>query len=126
MHPTNQLEVLSVDAKLATPSPDCCIGPLKASSLESSASHRHSWVPQSEKSRWLGALKVSKSISWRRWRCLGLSILHVEHGLLHGLKHLSLHHQNLLEGQGRVGSIIVLSIVLGVDVAVPCVDHLKN
>jgi hypothetical protein len=29
---------------------------------------------------------------------LGLSILHVDHGLLYSLKHLSLHHQNLLQG----------------------------
>jgi hypothetical protein len=80
----------------------------------------------------LGALKVSKSISWRWWWCLGLSILHVDHSLLHSLKHLSLHHQNLLYGQWQVGSVVVLSIVvLGIvvistDVAVPCVDHLKN
>jgi hypothetical protein len=57
--------------------------------------------------------------------------LHVDNGLLHGLKHLSLHHQHLLQGRWRVGSIVVLnivvhSIVLSVDVAVPCVDHLKN
>jgi hypothetical protein len=35
MHPTNQLQALSVDAKLATPSLDGCIGPLEASSLQS-------------------------------------------------------------------------------------------
>jgi hypothetical protein len=76
-------------------------------------------------SRLLGALKVSKSIPRRR--CLGLSILYVDHGLLHGLKHLSLHHQKLLQGRWRVGSIVVLSIVvLGVGVTVPCVDYLKN
>jgi hypothetical protein len=58
---------------------------------------------------------------------LRLSILYVDHGLLHGFKHLSLHHQNLLEGRWRVGSVVVPSIViLSVDVAVPCVDHLKN
>jgi hypothetical protein len=79
----------------------------------------------------LGALKASKSISWQQGRCLVLSILHVDHGLLHGLKHLSLHHQNLLQGRSRVGSVVVLSIdvcsiILGVGVAIPCVDHLKN
>jgi hypothetical protein len=79
----------------------------------------------------LGVLKVSKSISWQWGRCLGLSILHVDHGLLHDLKHLSLHHQNLLQGRWQVGSIVVLNIVvrnivLCVDDAVPCVDHLKN
>jgi hypothetical protein len=45
---------------------------------------------------------------------------------LHGLEHLSLHHQNLLQGQGRqwwrVGSVVVLSV----GVAAPCVGHLKN
>jgi hypothetical protein len=56
-----------------------------------------------------------------------LSILHVDHGLLHGLKHLSLYHQNLLQGQWQVDSIVVLNIVvLSIDIAVPCVDHLKN
>jgi hypothetical protein len=63
---------------------------------------------------------------------MGLSILHVDHGLLHGLKYLSLHHQNMLQGQWQVGSVVVLSIVvhsiviLDVGVVVPCVDHLKN
>jgi hypothetical protein len=38
-----------------------------------------------------------------------------------------LHHQNLLQGQWWVGSVVVLSIVVpGVSVSVPCVDHLKN
>jgi hypothetical protein len=60
-----------------------------------------------------------------------LSILHIDHGLLHSVKHLRLHHQNLLQGWYRVGSIVVVSIVvrdivLGVGVAVPCVGHLKN
>jgi hypothetical protein len=73
-------------------------------------------------SRRLGALKVSKSISWWRWWWLGLRILYIDHGLLHSLKHLSLHHQNLLQGRWWVSSIVVL----GVGVAVPCVDHLKN
>jgi hypothetical protein len=83
-------------------------------------------------SRQLSVLKVSKSISSRWWRCLRLSILHVDHGLLHGLKHLSLHHQNLLQGQWWVGSVVVLNIVvrsivvLSVVVALPCVDHLKD
>jgi hypothetical protein len=78
-------------------------------------------------SRRLGALKVSKSISWQCWRCSGLSIVHVDHGLLHSLKHLSLHHQNLLQGRWQVVSVVVLSfVVLGVGVAVPGVDHLKN
>jgi hypothetical protein len=72
-------------------------------------------------------MKVSKSIPQWRWRRLLLSILHVDHGLFYGLKHLSLHHQNLLQGWWLVGSIVILSIiVLGIGVAVPCVDHLKN
>jgi hypothetical protein len=72
-------------------------------------------------SRQLGALKASKSISWLQGRSLRLSILHFDHGLLHDLKHLSLHHQNLLQGRWRVSSI-----VLSVDVVVPCVNHLKD
>jgi hypothetical protein len=63
----------------------------------------------------------------RQWQRLELSILYVGHGLLHDLKHLSLHHQNLLHGRWRVGSVVVLSIiVLDVSVTIPCVDHLKN
>jgi hypothetical protein len=56
----------------------------------------------------------------------------VDHGPQHGLKHLSLHHQNLLQSWWQVGSIVVLSIVvlsivvLDVDITVPYVDHLKN
>jgi hypothetical protein len=52
--------------------------------------------------------------------------MHVDHGPLHGLKHLSLHHQNLLHSWWRVDSVVVLSIVLGVGVVVPCVGHLKD
>jgi hypothetical protein len=85
------------------------------------------WLNRVRESRQFGALKVSNSISWRWWRRLGLSILHVDHGLLHGLKHLSLHHQNLLQGWQWVGSFVVLNIIiLGVSVAVPCVVNLKN
>jgi hypothetical protein len=75
-------------------------------------------------SMWLGVLKFSKSIPWRWWWLLVLSILYVDHGLLHGLKHLSLYRQYLLKSwwgwQRRIGSIVVLSVV-----AVPCVGHLR-
>jgi hypothetical protein len=30
---------------------------------------------------------------------VGHGLLHVDHALLYGLEHLSLHHQNLLQGQ---------------------------
>jgi hypothetical protein len=74
-------------------------------------------------SRWLGVMKVSKSVPHRWWWCLVLSILHVNHGLLHSLKHLSLQHQNLLQGRwGWVGSVVVLSV----GITVPCVGHLKS
>jgi hypothetical protein len=69
-------------------------------------------------SRRLGPLKVSKSISWRRWWRLVLNIMHVDHGL----EHLSLHHQDMLQGRWRFDSIVVL----GVGVAVPCVGHLDK
>jgi hypothetical protein len=35
-----------------------------------------------------------------------LSILHVDHDLLHSMKHLILHHQNLLQGWWWVGSVV--------------------
>jgi hypothetical protein len=47
------------------------------------------WLQSMRKGWRLGALKISKPIPQRRQR-LGLSML-VDHGLLHGLKHLCLH-----------------------------------
>jgi hypothetical protein len=60
--------------------------------------------------------------------------LHVDHGLLHGLKYLCLHSQHLLKsrrrGWWRVGLIVVvvvLPIVLSVvGNTVPCVGDLKH
>jgi hypothetical protein len=59
-------------------------------------------------------------------------MLHIDHGLLHGLEHLCLHSQHLLKswqrGWRQVGIIVVvLPIVLSVVVGgtVPCVGHLK-
>jgi hypothetical protein len=82
------------------------------------------------KGRLLGALKISKPIPRWRWRRLRLSSLHVDHGLLHSLKHLCLHNQHLLKSRWRewqrIGIPVVLSVVVPVVVvAVPCVDHLK-
>jgi hypothetical protein len=61
-----------------------------------------------------------------------LCCLHVDHGLLYGLKHLCLHHQHMLKsrrrGWRRVDILVVLSIVVPVVVIVvivPCVVHLK-
>jgi hypothetical protein len=58
---------------------------------------------------------------------LRLGSLHVDHGLLHSLKHLCLHNQHLLKsrrrGWWRVDVLVVLSIVVPVVVvvAIPCV-----
>jgi hypothetical protein len=58
---------------------------------------------------------------------LRLSSLHVDHDLLHSLKHLCLHNQHFLKSRWRVwrwvDNLVVLSIV--VVVVVPCVGHLK-
>jgi hypothetical protein len=59
--------------------------------------------------------------------------MYVEQGLLHGLKHLCLHNQHLLNsrrrGWWRVDILVVLSVVVPVVVVVvvagSCVDHLK-
>jgi hypothetical protein len=62
---------------------------------------------------------------------LRLSRLHVDHCLLHSLKHLCLHNQHLLKsrrrGWRRVDILVVLTVVVPVVivVAVPCVGHLK-
>jgi hypothetical protein len=70
--------------------------------------------------------KISKSIPrWHWWR-LVLSIPHVDHGLLYGLKHLSLHHQNLLQVWWWVGVVVLTIIDLDIGVMVPCIDHMKN
>jgi hypothetical protein len=75
-------------------------------------------------------MKISKPIPERRWRCLRLSSLHVDHGLLHSLKHLCLYNQHLLKsrwrGWWRVDIMVVLSVVVPIVVVViPCVGHLK-
>jgi hypothetical protein len=88
------------------------------------------WLHSMRKGRWRSALKISKPIPQRRWRCLRLSSLHVDEGLLHSLKHLCLHSQHLLKSRRRgwrwIDIPVVLSIVVPVVfVAVPCVGHLK-
>jgi hypothetical protein len=58
--------------------------------------------------------------------------MQVDHGLLHGLKHLCLHIQHLLKskrrGWRRVGVLVVVLptvfSIVGGDM-VPCVGHLK-
>jgi hypothetical protein len=58
--------------------------------------------------------------------------MQVDHGLLHGLKHLSLHSQHLLKSKRRgwrqVGILVVvlhiIFSIVGGDM-VPCVGHLK-
>jgi hypothetical protein len=83
------------------------------------------------KGRRLSALKLSKPIS--RWwgRRLRLSSLHVDQGLLHGLKHLCLHNQHLLKSRRRgwwwVDILVVLLIIVPVVVVVvvSCVGYLK-
>jgi hypothetical protein len=54
--------------------------------------------------------------------------MQIDHGLLYGLKHLSLHSQHLLKSRQRGLSqvsiiVVVLTVVIGG--TVPCVDHLK-
>jgi hypothetical protein len=83
------------------------------------------------KVRRLSALKISKSIPQRRWWRLRLSSLHIDHGLLHSLKHLCLHNQQFLKsmrrGWRRVDILVGLSVAIPVVVVVvvPYVGHLK-
>jgi t-SNARE complex subunit (syntaxin) len=58
--------------------------------------------------------------------------MQIEHGILHGLKHLGLYSHHFLKsrrkGWRRIGIIVVvLLIVLNIVVGstIPCVDHLK-
>jgi hypothetical protein len=81
----------------------------------------------------LSVLKISKSIP--RQRRLWLSSLHVDHSLLHSLKHLCLHSQHLLKSRQRgwrwMDILVVLLIVVPVVVVViivvvvPCIGYLK-
>jgi hypothetical protein len=78
----------------------------------------------------LSALKISQPIP-RWWWCLGLC-MQVDHGLLHGLKHLRLHSQHMLKSEWRgwlwVGILVVVLLVVFSIVGsnmVPCVGHLK-
>jgi hypothetical protein len=75
-------------------------------------------------------LKISQPIPQRQWH-LGLC-MQVDHGLLHGLKHLCLHSQHLLKSKWRgwrqVGVLVVVllavfSIVDGD--TVPCVCNTR-
>jgi hypothetical protein len=54
-----------------------------------------------------------------------LSNLHVDQGLLHGLKHLGLHNQHLLKSRRRGWWRVDILVVLPVVVAGLCVGHLK-
>jgi hypothetical protein len=58
--------------------------------------------------------------------------MHIDQGLLQGLKHLCLHRQHLLKSKRRgwrwVGFLVVaLPIVFSIigDDTIPCVNHLK-
>jgi hypothetical protein len=82
---------------------------------------------------WLNELKISKHIHrWqRRWWHLGLSGLHVDHGLLHSLKQLCLHIQHMLKsrwrGWLRVGILVVLPIVVfGIVVVVNKIENTQK
>jgi hypothetical protein len=83
--------------------------------------------------RRLSALEISKPIPRRWWWHLRLSMLHIDHGLLHGLEHLCLYSQHLLKSRRRGWRwfgiiVVVLPIVLSVIIGgtVPCVGHLKH
>jgi hypothetical protein len=73
-------------------------------------------------------LKFSKLVTRLGLWCwlMPLSLLHVDHSLLHGLQHPSLHYQNLLKcwEWRRIVGITVDIVLNGVAVAVVSVSHL--
>jgi hypothetical protein len=78
----------------------------------------------------LSALKISQPIPQWQWH-LELC-MQVDHGLLHGMKHLCLHSQHLLKSKRRgwrwvVVLVVVLPIVFSIvgSDTIPCVGHLK-
>ena len=56
-------------------------------------------------------------------RCLLMSLLHLDHTLLHGLKNLNVHCHKLLNSWGLLRVLILVSVVVVV-VAVPGICHL--
>jgi hypothetical protein len=82
------------------------------------------WLNRVWKCWWLGPLKLAKLVTGMRLQCLlvTLSLMHIVHRLLHSLKHLGLHQQELLQSQ--CGWWVVL--VVGASMLIPCVDHLMN
>jgi hypothetical protein len=71
-------------------------------------------------------LEFPKFVTLLRLWCwlMPLMLLHVNHSLLHGLQHLSLHYQNLLKcwWWRRVGIVVVIVVLVGSTVA--SVGHL--
>jgi hypothetical protein len=61
-----------------------------------------------------------------RLQCLlvTLPLMHIGHRLLHNLKHLGLHQQDLLQSRWgwQISNIVVL--VVGAGMLIPCVNHL--
>jgi hypothetical protein len=57
------------------------------------------WLNGVRECRRFGPLKLSKFVTGLGLWCwlMPLNMLHVDHSLLHGLQHLSLHYQNLLK-----------------------------
>jgi hypothetical protein len=72
-------------------------------------------------------MKLTKLVMGMRLRCLlvTLALMHIGHCLLHSLKHLGLHQQDLLQSRWGwlVGSIV---LIVGAGMLIPCVDHLTD
>jgi hypothetical protein len=89
--PTSQLQVQKVDERQAAGSMVVSLHHLQLLlygleliiGIHRLHSMRESW--------WLNALEISKPIPQQWWWHLGLGVLHIDHGLLHGMKHLCLH-----------------------------------
>jgi uncharacterized membrane protein len=77
----------------------------------------------------LSPLKLSKLVSrLGLWHWLvSLSLLHVDHSLLHGLQHLSLHYQYLLKcwwWRRVIGVVVVVVVLVVIGTTVASVGHL--
>jgi hypothetical protein len=74
----------------------------------------------------LSPLEFPKLVTLLRLWCwlVSLGLLHVDHSLLHGLQHLSLHYQHLLKcwWWRRVVGIVVVVVLVGTTIA--SVGHL--
>jgi hypothetical protein len=82
------------------------------------------WLNRVWEHWWLGPLKLTKLVTEMRLWCLlvTLALMHIGPRLLHSLKHLGMHQQDLLQSWRGWQDVLIV----GIGMVIPCVDHLMN